>query len=128
MSLTITGRLGLYVALLTVLLAAGWLLVARGEDARVVADGGTEVPASPSGLGVSIEPGSLAVSVDWDDVAGADDYLVRWRPKDGQLERRCEGHIVQRRRHRGGLRPLGGAGAGLQRRRLWEPRCQAVRG
>ena len=30
MSLTITGRLGLYVILLTVLLAAGWLLVARG--------------------------------------------------------------------------------------------------
>ena len=37
MSLTITGRLGLYVALLTVLLAAGWLILARGEDARVVA-------------------------------------------------------------------------------------------
>ncbi len=60
---TAIGRLGLYIALLTVLLAAGLLILARGEDARVVADGGTEVPASPSGLEVSIEPGSLAVSV-----------------------------------------------------------------
>ena len=38
-----------------------------------------ERPAKPTGLQVSTEPGSLEVSVDWDDVAGADDYLVRWR-------------------------------------------------
>ena len=85
MSPTAIGRLGLYIALLTVLLAAGLLILARGEDARVVADGGTEVPARPTGLSVATEPGSLEVSADWDDVAGADDYLVRWRPKDGQL-------------------------------------------
>ena len=85
MSLTITGRLGLYIALLTVLLAAGWLLVARGEDARVVADGGTGVPAAPSGLEAITTPGSLDVSADWDDVEGADEYLVRWRPKGGGL-------------------------------------------
>ena len=39
----------------------------------------TEVPAKPTGLSVATEPGSLEVSVDWDDVDGADDYLVRWR-------------------------------------------------
>ena len=38
-----------------------------------------EPPAKPTGLQVSTEPGSLDVSADWDDVAGADDYLVRWR-------------------------------------------------
>ena len=36
-------------------------------------------PAKPAGLTVDASAGSLAVSVDWDDVAGADDYLVRWR-------------------------------------------------
>ena len=85
MSLTITGRLGLYIALLTVLLAAGLLILSWWEDARVVADGGTEVPAAPTGLSVATEQGSLNVSPDWDEVEGADDYLVRWRPKDGQL-------------------------------------------
>ena len=40
----------------------------------------TEVPAKPAGLSVATEPGSLDVSVDWDDVNGVDDYLVRWRP------------------------------------------------
>ena len=36
-------------------------------------------PAKPSGLIATAEAGSLVVAVDWDDVEGADDYLVRWR-------------------------------------------------
>ena len=36
-------------------------------------------PARPTGLQLGTEPGSLNVSVDWDDVDGADSYLVRWR-------------------------------------------------
>ena len=39
-----------------------------------------EPPAKPSGLTLDTESGSLGVSVDWDDVEGAVDYLVRWRP------------------------------------------------
>ena len=37
------------------------------------------VPVQPTGLQVATEAGSLDVSVDWDDVADADSYLVRWR-------------------------------------------------
>ena len=40
---------------------------------------GAQPPAKPTGLQVSTQSGSLSVSVDWDDVAGADSYLVRWR-------------------------------------------------
>ena len=36
-------------------------------------------PAKPSGLSLNTEAGSLEVGVDWDDVEGAADYLVRWR-------------------------------------------------
>ena len=36
-------------------------------------------PARPTGLEVATTAGSLEASVDWDDVEGADDYLVRWR-------------------------------------------------
>ena len=36
-------------------------------------------PAKPGGLIVHTEAGSLDVAVDWDDVEGAADYLVRWR-------------------------------------------------
>ena len=39
----------------------------------------TELPDKPTGLGVDTVPGSLDVSVDWDDVDGATHYLVRWR-------------------------------------------------
>ena len=39
----------------------------------------TTAPAMPTGLSVDAEPDSLDVSVDWDDVDGAADYLVRWR-------------------------------------------------
>jgi len=38
-----------------------------------------EKPAKPMELPVTTESGLLEVSVDWDDVAGATDYLVRWR-------------------------------------------------
>ena len=37
------------------------------------------VPAKPAGLQVETQPGSLNVSVDWDDVQGANSYSVRWR-------------------------------------------------
>ena len=36
-------------------------------------------PAKPSGLTATPTAGSLDVAVDWDDVEGATDYLVRWR-------------------------------------------------
>ncbi|MCY4415902.1 MAG: fibronectin type III domain-containing protein, partial [Chloroflexi bacterium] len=78
--LFVGGALALLVgaALITALL---W----SGGPASAQDDGDTEVPARPTGLRVATEPSSLDVSADWDDVAGADDYLVRWRPKDGQL-------------------------------------------
>ena len=64
---------------LTGALSADWSpFSAQSED-------GSEVPAKPTGLSVATEQGSLDVSADWDDVEGADDYLVRWRPKDGPL-------------------------------------------
>ena len=40
---------------------------------------GSERPAKPTGLEVDTTAGSLDVSMDWDDVDGATDYLVRWR-------------------------------------------------
>ena len=42
-----------------------------------------EPPAAPTGLTVTIEPGSLDVAVDWDDLDGATSYLVRWRRHNG---------------------------------------------
>ena len=47
-------------------------------------------PAKPSGLSVSTEPGSLDVSVDWNDVEGSGFYWVRWRPVDGTLNEGVE--------------------------------------
>ena len=47
-----------------------------GQRPRRYPDG---KPAKVSGLSVSATQGSLSVPVDWDDVASADDYLVRWR-------------------------------------------------
>ena len=41
--------------------------------------GGTLLLGQPTGLNVDAQQGSLSVSVDWDDVAGADSYKVRWR-------------------------------------------------
>ena len=40
------------------------------------------VPAQPAELRVATEPGSLAISLDWDDVDGAGRYWVRWRSVD----------------------------------------------
>ena len=40
------------------------------------------VPARPTGLSIATEPGSLDVSLDWDDVDGARRYWVRWRSAD----------------------------------------------
>ena len=39
------------------------------------------VPGRPTALDASTEPGSLDVTVDWDDVEGAASYTVRWRQK-----------------------------------------------
>lgn len=39
----------------------------------------TTIPGQPTGLRVAVQSGSLDVSADWDDVAGADSYLVCWR-------------------------------------------------
>ena len=77
--LLLIGALALVIAaLLLVLLPTG----VSPADAQ---DNGTEVPAKPVGLQVDATAGSLDVSVNWDDVAGAEDYLVRWRAKDGDL-------------------------------------------
>ena len=40
---------------------------------------GAQPPAEPTGLLVSTTAGSLDVSVDWDDVEGANEYRLRWR-------------------------------------------------
>ena len=54
----------------------------------------TSIPAAPTGLQVSTTPGSLDASLNWDDVEGADDYLVRWRSVDNG-EKLNEGVRVQ---------------------------------
>ena len=46
---------------------------------RAPAHTAAPAPGEPTGLAVSTQAGSLVVSVDWDDVTGADHYLVRWR-------------------------------------------------
>ncbi len=40
---------------------------------------GLQVPGQVTGLEADTTEGSLDVDVDWDDVAGAADYWVRWR-------------------------------------------------
>ena len=55
-------------------------LTSTATAAVVAATPPSEPPAKPVGLSLDTESGSLSVSVDWDDVAGAADYLVRWRP------------------------------------------------
>ena len=57
------------------LLALSWILTSPA-DAQ---DSSSEPPAKPTGLQVDTEQGSLDVSVDWDDVDGADEYWVQWR-------------------------------------------------
>ncbi len=53
--------------------------LAFGRQSPVRPGGGTLPPGQPAGLSVDVAPGSLVVVVDWDDVAGADSYVVRWR-------------------------------------------------
>ena len=74
-------------ALAVGLLMAGMVLVPVSGPAAATGSansplrpgGGTVLLGQPAGLSVDAEAGSLAVSVDWDDVAGADSYKVRWR-------------------------------------------------
>ena len=66
--------IGAVLVLASVALLAFALMSTRGD---VAADDG--LPSKPTGLSVSSTPGSLAVAVDWNDVEGAVDYLVRWR-------------------------------------------------
>lgn len=40
---------------------------------------GIAAPARPTGLQVRTQQGWLEVSLDWDDVDGADSYRVRWQ-------------------------------------------------
>ena len=61
------------------------LLWAGNSPASAQDDGETNIPARPTGLSVATEQGSLDVSEHWHDVEGAEDYLARWRPQDGEL-------------------------------------------
>ena len=52
----------------------------RGTSTRFEVEAAPpQPPATPTGLTVSTTAGSLNAALDWDDAAGADDYLVRWR-------------------------------------------------
>ena len=68
------GKHGLTAAFLVAILAVVWAVTGP-----VGAQEETTVPPKPTGLTIATEQGSLAVSVDWDDVDGATEYLVRWR-------------------------------------------------
>ena len=74
MTATAIRRSGLLLALAAALLAAALVLIGRAG-----ADDGDGLPA-PAELRVTAERGSLDVALEWDDVSGADSYLVRWRP------------------------------------------------
>ena len=50
------------------------------EEQESQTEAEVEKPAKPTGLTVTTVAGWLGALVDWDDVEGADDYLVRWRP------------------------------------------------
>ena len=65
-----------WAALAVALLTAATVLVPVSSPASA---SGVQVPAKPSGLDADATAGSLVVSVDWDDVAGATEYRVRWR-------------------------------------------------
>ena len=71
--------LGSALALVVAALLTTALLWAGDSPASAQDDSETQVPGRPTGLSVATQQGSLDVSVDWDDVEGADDYLVRWR-------------------------------------------------
>ena len=61
------------------------VLLADWSPFSAQSEDGSEVPDKPTGLSVATEQGSMDVSADWDDVEGADDYLVRWRPNGERL-------------------------------------------
>ena len=65
--------------LLVVFLAALAVFWTATAPAGAQDAGETEVPAKPTGLSVDTVPGSLDVSVEWDEVDGAASYPVRWR-------------------------------------------------
>ena len=65
-----------WAALLIAMLTAATVLVPVAGPASA---SGVQAPAKPSGLDAEMTAGSLVVSVDWDDVAGATEYRVRWR-------------------------------------------------
>ena len=67
-------RAGLLLALTAALLVSALILIGQAG-----ADDGDGLPA-PAELRVTAERGSLDVALEWDDVSGADSYLVRWRP------------------------------------------------
>ena len=73
-------RLPLGLAAVVLVFAALALVWAGAGPASAQDDGEPKVPAKPGGLSVETQQGALDVAVDWDDVEGADDYLVRWRP------------------------------------------------
>ena len=74
MTATILRRVGLTLILLTAFATASMVFI---RD--MAADDPTGPPAKPTGLSAATSPGSLDVSVDWDDVDGATHYSVRWR-------------------------------------------------
>ena len=75
MTVRVIGRAVLVAVLLAALVPVAPAARVHPESEPVV-----EVPAKPGGLEVATDPGSLDVELDWDDVDGADSYLVRWRP------------------------------------------------
>ena len=58
-------------------------------------DPSVPIPDEPTGLSITATPGSLDVSVDWDDVSGASHYWVRWR-ESGPGNELNEGVVVLR--------------------------------
>ena len=73
MAATTARRLGLFLALIALLTAAGLTLIGQAG-----ANDGDSLPA-PNELQASTERGSLDVALDWNDVDGAASYRVRWR-------------------------------------------------
>ncbi len=70
-----TGKLAALVAVLCVLGAT----LAAASGPALADEEAVAVPARPSALEIDVSAGPAAVSLDWGDVDGADDYLVRWR-------------------------------------------------
>ena len=66
---------GMFLALAIVAVLAVFLALSIPPQAT----GQSGTPARPTGVSVSVEDGSLEVSIDWNDVSGATSYVVRWR-------------------------------------------------